>query len=291
MPDSGGRFVYGMRVTGLDDVVELRDPIDGPVGGSLVHVTQSARRPPPPIESGADRVVRVLLTGHVLELDRSDARATFFGPHLSPDQLAHPYLGPVAVAFNRWAGREVFHAAAFVADAKAWVVLGPRTAGKSTLTAALSAASVEILADDIVVTDGATVFSGPRCIDLRDPIPEDALTGSALSSGPARLGTRRRVVLPPTLSAWPLGGWFFLGWADQLSIEPLSISAVLNMLSAGRCAPGMPSDPGQLLTLAGFPGWVLRRPKSWSRLPDTVETLVTTAVSGRSRSPERMALR
>ncbi len=282
-PGSPGRFVYGLRVTGLDDVAELRDPIDQPAGGIPVHVSQSTRRPPPLVELDDHRNVRELLTGRVLDLDRDSHRATFFGEPLSRDQLAHPYLGPVAVIFNRWAGREVFHAGAFVADGRAWIVLGPRTAGKSTLTAALAASGVEVLADDIVVTDGTTVFAGPRCVDLREPIPGHALPGPALASGPARLGTRTRIALPPINSRWPLGGWFFLGWGDELSVEPIAIPALLRRLSVIRCAPELASDPGQLLTLAGFPGWVLRRPKEWTELAGGIEELLATAASAARR--------
>lgn len=271
-----GRFVYGLRVTGLDDVVELRGPTDQPAGGPPVDVSQSADPSPHLHPLDRNRSVRVLTTGHVLDLDREARRATFFGPTISPDQRAHPYLGPVAVTFNRWAGREVFHAGAFVNEGRAWVVIGTRTAGKSTLTAALSARGVTILADDIVVTDGVTVFAGPRCIDLREPIPPHATIGAEPVSGPARLGTRTRVVLPPTVSSWPVGGWFLLKWSERLWVEPLPISTVLRQLSINRCAPALPSDPGQLLTLAGFPGWVLHRPREWSQLAETVETLLMT---------------
>src|SRR4051794_6606583 len=112
--ERAGRFVYGLRVSGLDDVTELGDPADHPAGGIAVQVAQSTGTAPRLRALDAQRNTRLLATGHVLDLDRPRGRATFFGPHISPDQMAHPYLGPVAVTFNRWAGREVFHAAAFV---------------------------------------------------------------------------------------------------------------------------------------------------------------------------------
>jgi hypothetical protein len=292
------RFVYGLRVGGLDDVTELSDPIDNPAGGIAVQVAQSTGPAPAPHQLDAQRNTRVLATGHVLDLDRQRGRATFFGPPISPDQLAHPYLGPVAVTVNRWAGREVFHAAAFVNGGRAWVLIGPRTAGKSTLVAALAASGVTILADDIVVTDGSTVFAGPRCIDLRQPIPEFLPTASYPPSQPARLGTRTRIALPRTASNWPLGGWFFLRWSDTPGIKEVSIVSLLQRLTMSRCAPALPSDPSRSLSLAGHPGWELHRRKAWSQLLPTVDTLlattsreIATAPTPQGRLPRRSGAR
>jgi len=274
--ERGGRFIYGLRVSGLDDVTELRNPTDRPAGGIPVQVSESTGPAPALRALDAQRNIRQLTTGHVLDLDRQRSRATFFGPHISPDQLAHPYLGPVAITFNRWAGREVFHAAAFVNEGRAWVLIGPRTAGKSTLVAALAASGVTVLADDIVVIDGGRVFAGPRSIDLRQPIPGFAPTDSYPAAQPARLGTRTRIALPPTESNWPLGGWFFLGWSDTPSMKQVSIVSLLHRLTISRCTPALPSDPSQLLSLAGHPGWELRRRKQWSQLPPTVDALLMT---------------
>ena len=110
----------------------------------------------------------------------------------TPDELVHPYLGAAASVFSRWAGREVFHAGAFICGGLAWAVVGGREAGKSSLLAALAARQLPVLADDLVITDGQDAFCGPRTIDLRRPIP-----GSSEPVTPARGASRWRVSLPP----------------------------------------------------------------------------------------------
>jgi len=273
-----GRSVYGLDVRGLDHVAELAGPSDGD-GGELipVRVTRSTGVPPDAYEIDGERSVRSLPEGRCLRLERAAGRATFFGPPLSPDLLAHPYLGPVAVAFNRWAGRDVFHAAAFVAAGRAWILAGPRTAGKSTLTAALAAAGVPILADDLVVTDGTRVYAGPRSVDLRRPWPAGAVTGSVPAVRPSRLGTRWRMALPATSPWWPLGGWFFLHWADRPALEAVGLSQLLGLLAARRNLRQLPSDPTRILSLASRPAWDLRRRRDWAALPDTVDGLLQAA--------------
>src|SRR6478735_2842357 len=200
--DALGRLVYGMRVVGLDelglqDVDELAPPTDGG-GPGLISATINRSAGAAPAEHPMDPRggVLVLADGRTLRLERAAGRATFYGPPLSPDMIAHPYLGPIAVGFNRWAGREVFHAGAFVAAGRAFMVLGPRTAGKSTLMAAIAATGAPVLADDLAVTDGEVVFAGPRSIDLREPIPSNMLVAPLPELRLARDCTRWRVPLP-----------------------------------------------------------------------------------------------
>jgi hypothetical protein len=173
-PQQAGNDVYGRRVRGLAGVAELAPTAvtgpDLPMITVTVSQTDSVAAPSP-VPLDADRCVRTLADGRHLALDRRQGVATFFGSPLTADLLAHPYLGPVATTFNRWAGREAFHAGAFVVAARAWVVVVPRSAGKSTLLAALAGHGVPVVSDDILVTEAARAFTGPRCIDLRQPIP------------------------------------------------------------------------------------------------------------------------
>jgi len=279
----GGRSVYGLRVSGLDDVAELGSPAGAAEDDLIpVQVRRSLGGHPALRGLDGDRGVRALPDGRHLLLDRAAGEATFYGPPIPTDELPHPYLGPVAVTFNRWAGREVFHAGAFAAVGHAWLVLGPRTAGKSTLTAALAAARIPILADDLVVTDGTTVWAGPRSIDLREALPTRVLAcwpanRSAPALSPSRLGTRLRMALPTTVTRWPLGGWFFLHWNDHRAAEPVALPQLLGRLAANRCLPTLPSDPARMLSLASRPAWDLRRPREWAALPATVDLLLNTA--------------
>ncbi|MGS0683808.1 hypothetical protein ACVBEQ_01425 [Nakamurella sp. GG22] len=267
---------YGLKVLGVSGL----PPVSSLTGADddLIPVTvcQSTASPPAQIQTSG-RSVRRLLDGRTLCLDRSAGTATYFGAPLTDDQLAHPYLGAAATGFSRWAGREAFHGGAFAANGRAWIVVGGSTAGKSTLMAALAAAGVPVLTDDIAVIDGTTVYAGPRAVDLRHPIPSAALGGGSLALTPSRLGTRVRMELPPTAARWPLGGWFFLHWGDGTSLTPVRMSALLGRLAMVRRLPGLPSSADRLLELAAFPAWDLTRPRDWQALAESVDAVVSAA--------------
>ncbi|MFG1841381.1 hypothetical protein ACGFH8_23520 [Micromonospora sp. NPDC049175] len=271
MPTSG-RGVYGLRVHGLDGVTEL-PPADGAaLGWPAVRVGQLHVPPPAPSPLNDARGTRILADGRTLAVDRLWGTATFYGPPLAPDVLAHPYLAPVATTVNRWAGRETFHSGAFVLAGRAWAVLGPRTAGKSSLLTALAARDVPILTDDILVVDGADAFAGPRCVDLRQPVP-----GVGLPTRPVRAGDLLRVGLPPIASRVPLGGWLFLRWGAAVTLTRLPGGALLARLARQRSFGQLRSDPAALLALAALPAWELIRPRDWAALADT-HRLVADAV-------------
>lgn len=276
--------MYGMRVLGLDrlgfeDIDELAPPTDGG-GPGLIPVVVLRSADPASAEHVMDMrgSVRSLPDGRCLKLDRAAGRATFYGSPLPRDLFAHPYLGPVAVGFNRWAGREVFHAGAFVTAGRAFMVLGPRTAGKSTLMAAIAASGAPVLADDLAVTDGEFVYAGPRSVDLREPIPVDAVSAGLPELRAARDGTRWRVPLPSIASRYPVGGWFFLRWSDSLAADPVPMPTLLGRLAAYRSLGQLASDSTNLLALASHPAWDLHRPRSWADLLETVDLVLQRAI-------------
>ena len=263
---------YGIAFSGLPPVSELTCATEVS-SAPTVRVRMLDRDHPTPVlhPLDASRNVRRLLDGRVLALDRRAASATFYGPPLTPDVLAHPYLGPVATTFSRWLGRESFHAGAFVHEGRAWGVLGPRTAGKSTLMAALAAHRVPVLVDDVLITDGDHVFAGPRCIDLREPGPRGR--GGLV---PARHGTRWRLGLPAIPDRVELAGWIFLRWGPEVAMEPLAAGDLMRRLAVERAGPGMPSDAAAFLALATRPAWDLHRPQDFDQLDTTVDRLLTT---------------
>ena len=265
-----GREVYGLRVHGLD-AIELLPPVTS--GAELPELTVGQDPGPAPAER-PERKVLPLPDGRVLVLDRAAATAVFHGPTLSDDLLAHPYLAAAAREWNRWAGRDTFHGGVFAHAGRAWIVCGPREAGKSSLMAGLAAAGVPVLADDLAVVQDGQVFAGPRSIDLRGPVPA---VGGDLPD--ARLGTRRRMTLPPVPPRMPLGGWFFLHWGGQLATTPVPAARLLARLIRARSRPHQPSDPLAVLSLAGTPGWDLLRPRDWALLPATIEHLLCAAAS------------
>ena len=70
---------------------------------------------------GEDRAEITLRSGGMLFLDRLEARAEFVTPEpMSPDELAHPGLAPVAAVTARWFGRQSFHAGAFALGTDVW---------------------------------------------------------------------------------------------------------------------------------------------------------------------------
>ncbi|GGM60468.1 hypothetical protein GCM10011608_51880 [Micromonospora sonchi] len=265
MPNSDtDRYAYGLRVRGLDHVVELAPA--GPPDGRPTVAIRSDPTGTPPQPGGPDerRCVRMLADGRWMSVDRDRARATLYGPTPAPDLLAHPYLAAVATIVNRWSSRETFHAGAFVGGGRAWAVLGARTAGKSSLLAVLAADGVPVLADDALITDGRYAFAGPRCLDLREPVP-----GIDLAPLPARYATRLRVALPPVADRLPLGGWFFLRWGGESAAVPVAPTDLLARLAALRTWPALSSDPAVLLALSALPAWDLVRPKEWAAVEMT----------------------
>lgn len=277
-----GRSVYGLTVHGLDDVDELQPrEAHRSVGcATEVRVDQLDAPPPPAHELDGQWVVRQLADGRHLEMHRSPGRARFYGPRLESDVLAHPYLAPVGVTFGRWAGREAFHAGAFVAGGRAWIVVGGRTAGKSTLMAAMAAAHVPVLADDMVITDGSVVFAGPRSIDLRESVP-----GLPIAVSTSRNGSRLRVSLPAVPDRVALGGWIFLRWAPVTSLRPIAPRDLLSRVAARRVLPAMPSDPGVVLDLAAAPAFDYGRPRDWAALPDSIDLLLNATDNARTGLP------
>lgn len=270
---------YGLTFAGLPAVDEL-DPHVDPADLVVDVRVGPADEEPTEEPLGATGGTRRLADGRLLSLDRGRSTAAFFGPPLTPDLLAHPYLGPVATAFSRWQGREAFHAGAFVLGGRAWAVSGPRTAGKSTLLAALAARGTPVLSDDIVVTDGTVVFAGPRCVDLREapPFPD-------LDLSPARRGERLRLRLPAAPDRLPLGGWLFLSWADEPALEPVPSRTALGVLTARRSAGHLTSDPQVLLALATLPAWRFLRPRRFDAVEETLDLLDRTLGPAAAAAP------
>jgi hypothetical protein len=267
--------LYGLHLTG---VTSAGLP---PAPGASQHPIHIRHAPQQPRPTGLDALGAVLDLpgGRQLQAHRNERTATFTGPPLSHDELVHPYLGAAASIFSRWAGREVYHAGAFISGGLAWAVLGGREAGKSSLLAALAARGLPVLADDLVITDGRQAFCGPRTIDLRRPLP-----GSTEPVTRARGASRWRLSLPPLPGAAPLGGWIYLHWRIEVAMPPVPASILLTRLAARRTWPALPSDPETLLALAARPGWDLGRPADWTRMDEVVDLMLQTLPAGRAIS-------
>ena len=277
------RIAYGLGITGLDEVDALQASPVGSEPAVVVAVEQTTTAAPSLVDL-QDGVLHALPQGRAVVLRRDARTARFHGPPLSPDVIAHPFLTVVGIRFNRWMGRECFHAGSFAASGRSWLVFGRSSAGKSTLLAALAGAGWGVMADDLAVTDGRVAFSGPRSIDLRQPLPELLLPTTVVRSR-----SRLRAALPPVADALPIGGLFFLGWADDENAEPVvrpvPPATLLPRLARDRRLSSLPTDPLMLLEIAGLPAWDLIRPRTWAALPDTVATIAETVATA---APRRM---
>lgn len=220
-----------------------------------------------------DRAEIALLSGGVLFLDRAGARAEFVTREpLSPDELVHPGLAPVAAVTAYWLGRQSFHAGAFALGRDVWALLADREGGKSTTLAWLAARGHPIVCDDMLVLDGDAAFSGPRILDLRSESAQRLGVGEHRG----RVGARER--WRTELDAVPAGtrfrGWIFLSWGDDVAVERVRATEVLPRLVPHLGLRVPPARPERLLELAALPGFEFRRPRGWSRFDEAGELLL-----------------
>ena len=222
---------YGLRLHGVEAARELLGPaLPGWPAYELstrvgeVHDDLQWLRP----DSAR---VRLAAGGHV-ELDRRRRRAVFtLSAPARAAELVHPHFASAAAVAGRWLERESFHAGALEAGGGAWVVLGDKGAGKSSLLALLALGGQTIVADDVAVVDrGCAVMAGPRLIDLRGDAAERLGTGRALG----RVGLRER---------WRMSLGPAAGSAAAARIrQPRLVRGLLGREGAAGAAPGTPAD-------------------------------------------------
>jgi hypothetical protein len=268
-------LAYGLAIAAdaLDTGMRIAQPHDWP----QVAIEQDASRSAAvdrPVLGGERAELELTDRLRSLSMTRRPARAIFRGPAIPPDELAHPYLWPVASIFSRWLGREAFHAGAVIVGGGAWALLGPKEAGKSSLLAAHAARGGGVLTDDLVVVDGDRAFAGPRWLDLRAPLP-----GGDAELTPTRSGTRLRMALGAIEPSVPLLGWVFLGWGDRTELRRTRASTTLSRLARWRAWGSLASDESHLLSLAGLPAYDLTRPREWSSLEESLESLQSASAA------------
>jgi hypothetical protein len=212
-----------------------------------------------------------LPTGRRLEVDLDAGLARFSGPDaLDEHRLVHPGLQLAAGLASRLLGRDAYHGGAFVSpDGGAWVLGGTNGAGKSSLLAALAAAELPILADDLAVIDRGQVLRGTRCLDLRER--PSWTRGQAVVS--VRAESRFRLTLGPAPAAAPLRGFIHLVRSPRLELAPVPADARLELLARRRVWSQIPVAAGAALELATLPTMELRVPDNLRALPDAVAFL------------------
>jgi hypothetical protein len=270
--------MYGLRIEGLGDPSSVLAPVPG--SWPLLAVEQvrpDGRRRPADREPGLmhfdpERAEAWLDDETRIELDRATLRARFLTrSDVDDEALAHPYLGLPAAVANHWLGRPVLHGGAFLGPHGGAVgLLGDREAGKSSSLGWLHEAGASVISDDLLVLEGATVFAGPRSIDLRADAGE-LLGGIELGTVGGR--TRRRVRSVEVAPVHDLDALVHLAWGDALSVEPVPLADRLGAL-ADHLVFGAAAAPVALLDLAAVPTWRLTRPVRLDRIADGLEALL-----------------
>jgi hypothetical protein len=279
---AAGRGAYGFRVDGLDGGEDLMLPAHDRWPLLTVRWVEETSEPTPEQAALMQSTVTFKDGGAVIdhgrsgtiEVQRDPPTATFrIRKVRDPRALVHPYLGGAASIASWWLGRVAFHGGAFVGASGAWVVLGARTAGKSSLLAVLAARGRGVVADDVVVVDDTGIaFAGPRTLDLR----RDAAVRLGLGEPLGRVGARDRwrLRLPPVPLELPVRGFVFLSWSDDLEVAEIAGRSRLQRVREGLTIPDRPANAAALLELASLPCLELRRPRDWDAVGETVDALL-----------------
>jgi hypothetical protein len=265
---------YGFRIDGVPCARELL--AGAPLAWPRLALATTIAEPgsAPAMDTVGPRSARLPLhAGGWMEIERDGPRITFHLPERPGDEeLVHPYLAPGAAVLARWLGREAFHAGAVLAGDGAWAILGGRESGKSSTLGWLAAHDHPVLADDLLVLDGADALAGPRCIDLRPDAAQRLEAGEPLGV----IGTRERwrLRLGPVAASVPLRGWVQLDWGGEVAVERVRGAERLTTLIPHRSVRLEPPRAGALMELASLPVLRLRRPRRWDSLPNAAEQLL-----------------
>lgn len=280
------RGAYGLRVEGLDGAEDLLLPVSPEWPLLTIRWVDEPSEVEMGVEAETDAEATITLGPHRavvrsgssgrIDVERDPTVATFRIPKLrDPNALVHPYLGAAATVASLWLGREVFHGGAFVGRSGAWIVLGSRTAGKSSLLASLHARGREVLADDVVVVEQGKAFAAPRTLDLREESAQQLQVGAPIG----RVGERDRwrVRLAPVPLAVKLAGVVFLRWSERVEVAEISGPARLTGLLESLTLPGRPTDASALLELSSLECLELGRPRAWHALDAATDAILAAA--------------
>jgi hypothetical protein len=271
--ESGPVGAYGFRLEGVGHRLLLPAQPEWP----SIRISQEVAEPVArtPLEIRNEEATVPLIGGGSIFIERSPPTALLSLDHeLIEDEIAHPYLGPIASVHAHWLGRQTFHGGGMVMGDAAWGVLGRRDAGKSSLLAEAARRGVPVLSDDLLVLDGEIVFAGPRSLDLRKPAADHFGVGRPLGLVGQR--ERWRVELPAVPGSLQLKGWVFLEWGPAPRAEVLGLKERLVRLAASRTVRVHSADPAPLLSLASLPAVLLTGTKRWEDLPDLFKSLLET---------------
>jgi hypothetical protein len=258
--------MYGLRMEGFTDAAALLVPAEASWPSLQVVRAQPDSPPRRPHDLPVhalrldDRAAEVWFSDHDgLTIDQPTMCVQFITKReLSDDALAHPYLAlPVAIA-SHWLGRLALHGSAFELNGRAWAMLGKKEAGKSSIVGWAFSRGHPTITDDLLVADGTTLFSGPRCIDLRDEAA--AVLGG---DGSQRTADRPKWRLRPgqVPGSLSIGGLVHLEWGPRVVVEPLEPVDRLRRIAANFVLGPDLTDAAAYLELASLPAFRFARPR------------------------------
>lgn len=272
--------VYGIPLVGLPGARDLLRPV------REERPTYAIRRRRAPTTLTTASLDEHRLAHHLPSADvdvvveRAARTVTLTAPDEHPDAaVVHPFLALTGAVVARWAGRDAFHAGVFVHEGGAWVVLGSREAGKSSLVAQLHLMGVPVISDDVAVVADGHVLGGPASIDLRWSAAQHLGIGEAMGVVGSR--DRWRVPLPNDEASAPLAGFVLPRWGVAPQVLPVPVAARLPLLSTSVSLRLPPPDPRRFFDLAALPFLELRRPRDWSVAEDAAHLLLG-AISART---------
>ncbi|MBE7191253.1 MAG: hypothetical protein INR66_02070 [Gordonia polyisoprenivorans] len=222
----------------------------------------------------ASAVLRHLPRGHS-EIDRARCLTTIFNAQQGDQALTHPLLASTAIVTADWSGRVALHGGAFVApDGRAWGVLGDRGAGKSSLVGWCVANGMTIVTDDIIVTDGARVLAGPRCLDLRAGAAQHFGMGTDIGV----VGRRRRWRVRTEMCApsYPLGGWVVPQWSSGIEAHDVEVGERAATINPYRAIFIRQQHPIAWMGVFAKRLVHFSRPQSWARIDEAMEVLIAS---------------
>ena len=215
-----------------------------------------------------------LLGGGWVEIDREQARSDLYLDHQpGRHEWAHPAPATTAATVAWWHGRQALHGTAVSVDGRAVALLGAREQGKSTTSMRMLARGFELVADDLLVVDGRTLFAGPRSLDLREASARRLGVGTPIGVVGSR--ERWRVVAPDCAPVHELAGFVELAWGDTLEVTSLDLPERFAALVRHRTMPMFPPlDPAALLATLGLPFLRLTRPHDLDGLDRAVDAVL-----------------
>lgn len=244
---------YGLTLRNMGDVSEwlVASPADWPV----VSVRQIVGSPSSESRFDQDEAVIPLMGGRSVHLRRAGLEIRFVGPDSIPNQaLIHPYLAPAASVLANWQGWIAFHAGAFEAEGRAWILTAKRNGGKSTTLAAMSEMGYGVLSDDLVVVRDRVALAGPRSLDLR----ERGQFRATEDLGVVGERSRWRLRLPSISPELPVAGVIRLSWSNTAQVRVVGAKD-----RAERLLPALslPVGPLGVLKVLSLPTCDVRRPR------------------------------